>query len=569
VVTYSSYEVHIGTDGDGTRDILEGNLISGNGGGGVAVTNVNQGTTIAGNKIGTDLGGTNAIPNGGDGIYAEGIGTDLVIGTNGDDLSDPLERNLISGNSQNGIQLTAGFSEAVIAGNYIGTNINGTTVVGNGANGVLISDGASDHRIGIAFSYPANLSERNLISGNAQSGVRIEGDGSDRNQISGNYIGTDGSGDAALGNDVGVEIDDQVFFTQIGLGASQFGNVISGNITKGISIGTDCESTAVVANIIGLNAAETTGLGNGSQGIYLTDGAFDSSIFGNTISENGSAGIFMTDTAGSGNAHHANYIYENGGLGIDLAPVGVNPNDPGDVDSGPNDRMNYPEFTYLSTDGNHTLIEGVLDSSAPNQDFDISFMLVKNCDPSGYGEGIEDIFHTIVVRTDASGRGIFFYLLEYYSADYPYLVMTNEYSEFSECKLIENTGSSNPAQLSIADASIAEGDSGSSWMDFEVTLDRTASITVSAYYSILEESAVAGQDYTLSWGTIIFPPGTLQQTITIEVLGDTQTEPDETFQVRLNNAQGAQIEDAFATGTILDDDGGGGYFIFLPIVIRR
>jgi hypothetical protein len=215
------------------------------------------------------------------------------------------------------------------------------------------------------------------------------------------------------------------------------------------------------------------------------------------------------------------------------------------------------------------LIEGILDSSTPNQDFDISFMPVKNCDPSGYGEGIEDIFHTIVVRTDSSGMGIFFYLLEYYSTDYPYLVMTNEYSEFSECKLIENTGSSNPAQLSIADASINEGDSGSSWMDFEVILDRTASITVSAHYSILEGSAVAGQDYTLSWGTIIFPPGTLQQTITIEVLGDTQTEPHETFQVRLNNAQGAQIQDAFATGTILNDDGGGGYSIFLPIVIRR
>jgi hypothetical protein len=212
------------------------------------------------------------------------------------------------------------------------------------------------------------------------------------------------------------------------------------------------------------------------------------------------------------------------------------------------------------------LVGGILDSGTPNRDFDISFILVENCDPSGYGEGIVDEFHTIVLRTDSSGAGVFFYSLEYYSADYPYLVMTNQYSEFSECKLMENTGSTDPAQLSIADASINEGDSGSSWMDFEVTLDRTASITVSVYYSVLSGSAVSGQDYTSSWGTITFPPGTTQKTISLEILGDTQAEPNETFQVHLTNAVGAQIQNEYATGTILDDDGGGGYYIFMPIV---
>ena len=456
----------------------------------------------------------------------------------------------------------------MIAGNYIGTNINGTVAIANGAHGVMLARGAHHNRIGMAFSYPVNTLERNLISGNTESGVRIKENGSDGNQVVGNYIGTDASGNTALGNQYGVKVEDRAAFTQIGGVSPQLGNLISGNTMDGIAIGTLCDTTTIGSNIIGLNALQTTALGNGSHGIYLSGGAFNSNIYQNTIAENGGAGIFMSETAGSGNAHSSNFIYKNDGLGIDLAPAGVNLNDPGDADSGPNDRMNYPEFAYLSTNGNHTLIEGILDSGIPNQDFLVSFILVENCDPSGYGEGIVEVFQTNVIETDSSGVGNFFYLLDYYSTDYPYLVMATQHSEFSECKLIENTGSIVPAQLSIADASRDEGDSGSTWMDFDVTLDRTASIPVSFYYSISSGSAIAGQDYTYSSGTITVPPGTTQQTISVEILGDTQAEPHETFQVGIYNSIGAEIQDAYATGTILDDDGGSGYSIFLPIVIR-
>ncbi len=136
VVTYSSYDVQIGTNGDGTRDHLEGNTISGNILGGVAVTNVNNGTWIAGNKIGTNPGGTAEIANQGDGVYAEGGDAgNLLVGTNGDGTADVNERNIISGNVQDGVHLSSGLRFTMVAGNYIGTDVNGTTAIGNGSTG--------------------------------------------------------------------------------------------------------------------------------------------------------------------------------------------------------------------------------------------------------------------------------------------------------------------------------------------------------------------------------------------------------------------------------------------------
>jgi len=135
------------------------------------------------------------------------------------------------------------------------------------------------------------------------------------------------------------------------------------------------------------------------------------------------------------------------------------------------------------------------------------------------------------------------------------MVMTTGFSEFSECKLIEFDQDPYMAQISIADASVEEGDSGSGWMDFDVTLNRTATITVSVEYGMDDGSAQNGQDYNQSWGMITFPPGTTQQTISAEILGDTIEEPHETFTVTLHTPVGAQIQDSQAIGTILNDDG--------------
>ncbi len=65
-------------------------------------------------------------------------------------------------------------------------------------------------------------------------------------------------------------------------------------------------------------------------------------------------------------------------------------------------------------------------------------------------------------------------------------------------------------------------------------------------------TATAGEDYEAATGTISFAPGDLRKNITVPIRDDLETEPTETFHVRLT---GADLSDLEATGTILDDDG--------------
>ena len=108
--------------------------------------------------------------------------------------------------------------------------------------------------------------------------------------------------------------------------------------------------------------------------------------------------------------------------------------------------------------------------------------------------------------------------------------------------------------LSIADASVDEGDSGSTTLDFTVTLDRAAAATVTVDWATSDGTATAGTDYTAGTGSLTFDAGDSSKTISVTVAGDDVDEPNETFTVTLAVQSGATIEDGTATGTITDDD---------------
>lgn len=110
--------------------------------------------------------------------------------------------------------------------------------------------------------------------------------------------------------------------------------------------------------------------------------------------------------------------------------------------------------------------------------------------------------------------------------------------------------------LSVADTAAAEGDSGTTPFFFTVSLNQPAGPEgVSVDYATADGTAtVADGDYVAKSGTLTFAEGQSALTFTVEVLGDTATEPDEVFYVDLDNPQGAQIARARATGTILNDD---------------
>ena len=125
-----------------------------------------------------------------------------------------------------------------IEGNFIGTNATGTADLGNGGNGIFIDD-ARQNTIGGPLP-----GARNLISGNDARGIYLSGQGADLNTIQGNIIGLDATGGVKLGNAIyGIEIvngDNNV----IGGTAGEARNVISGQGTGGIYLGSGANSTS-------------------------------------------------------------------------------------------------------------------------------------------------------------------------------------------------------------------------------------------------------------------------------------------------------------------------------------
>jgi len=108
--------------------------------------------------------------------------------------------------------------------------------------------------------------------------------------------------------------------------------------------------------------------------------------------------------------------------------------------------------------------------------------------------------------------------------------------------------------ISIAGASVNEGNNGTTPLTFNVSLSNPSSTPVTVEFATAAGSATAGVDYQSNSGTVIFAPGQVQQTIVVNVIGDTRDEPDETLSVSLSNASGGTIGVAQAVGTIIDDD---------------
>ena len=111
-------------------------------------------------------------------------------------------------------------------------------------------------------------------------------------------------------------------------------------------------------------------------------------------------------------------------------------------------------------------------------------------------------------------------------------------------------------QISIADATTMEGNSGTSPLAFTVSLSTPSTGTVNVDFATANGDAVGGLDYVAQSGTLTFAPGTTTQTVTVSIFGDTVGENSETFFVNLSNPVNGAIVDGQGQGTIQDDDGG-------------
>ncbi|MBP7829165.1 MAG: right-handed parallel beta-helix repeat-containing protein [Kiritimatiellae bacterium] len=402
---------------------------------------------IKGNYIGTDASGRYALGNGSHGIHIEHAWDTAVGGTNSG------AGNVISGNGRHGIFLFGVLADdTVIQRNHIGTTALGGLAVSNGWSGIMVS-GAPRVTIG-------GIGAGNVISGNGDNGLSIHGETAHDVVVQGNWIGTTASGQGALGNKYeGVYVDGAPS-NRIGGVSAAMGNVISGNGGNGISItGAEAVSNTVQSNLIGTDEDGEDALPNAFSGLYMNNvrrGLVGGDLLvggGNLISGNGDYGIRMitvSDCVFLGNrigghvvgagfggnqddgllmtgsstnntiggdawtkvniiAHNGgdgialgnntniagiridyNWIFENGGLGIDLGGDGPTPNDGGPVygdgDDGPNGLQNYPTLTNVFVDGANLRIQGLLRSAVTAQ-YKINFYANTQFDPSGYGEG--------------------------------------------------------------------------------------------------------------------------------------------------------------------------------------
>jgi hypothetical protein len=262
----------IGTNGDGTRDREEMNLISGNSANGILIQNGNS-TRVAGNHIGTNLAGTIALPNL-FGIWIQnffGNPTSLhIIGTNSDNQFDNVEGNLISGNGSSGIVVSDGATDIIIAGNIIGLNRNGNAAIPNMGNGIEVFGSVTGVQIGTDGDGVSDGFERNVISGNAYHGVDING--TNTIAVSGNYIGLNRLGTVDRPNGLsGISAapgPGGVGPIQIGGTGARFRNIVSGNTVDGVNVTAD--NVTVQCNFIGTDVGGTVDHGNGSNGVFIS-----------------------------------------------------------------------------------------------------------------------------------------------------------------------------------------------------------------------------------------------------------------------------------------------------------
>lgn len=361
--TVSKYN-RIGGYTEGERNIISGNRVYG----AIYYGNCSL-NNIVGNYIGTDVNGSFSIPN------ATGICVDAASNHN------MIEQNLLSGNVSYGIFIvTTGSYYNTFRANLVGTNSTGTSAIPNDV-GIIIGGGAKYNIIG-----GENPVDRNIFSGNNYSGIEISDNTTDSNQIIGNYIGTDITGNIALGNYYGIAMSSLSSNSLIDR------NIISGNISCGMILTDNTHHNKIIGNSIGIGKDGTTPLGNGATGVVIAFGASHNRLgnigHGNYIANNDSGGVVIMGNNTLYNRISGNSIYDNSIIGIDLLPEGVNSNDAGDADSGPNNLQNYPVITstgYNSFTG-RTFISGTLDTPY-NSENSIEIFKVETSDVFNHGQG--------------------------------------------------------------------------------------------------------------------------------------------------------------------------------------
>ena len=290
-----------------------------------------------------------------------------------------------------------GGSAHTFTGSHIGGNVGGV-VLSPVKDGVIVGPGVHDVKIGDG-DFDSAVGERNIIGGATGRGIVLDGASGTRlparyNTIANNYIGVgwtnSGSGSFVNRGNGGAGIVIAGNNNEVNYNYIEFNGGYGIDFT---SIGATNNST--LENHIGyLDSYTDQGSGN-HGGILFENGAHDNLLNEDEIWFNTGAGIRVVN--GQGNKFFNPALWNNTGLGIDLAAEGVTLNDNDTASQAAdyaNRGLNFPIIT--NAQGGHFFgtVDGTL-TTAPGT-YEIQLHLSSTCDSSGYGEAEFELGATTV-----------------------------------------------------------------------------------------------------------------------------------------------------------------------------
>lgn len=298
----------------------------------------------------------------------------------------PAARNVISGNTGSGVFINgAGASNNVVQGNFLGTDLPGTTARANSQFAIDIYSGGT------------------LIGGSVAGAGNVMSGGVE--------IMLPANNTTIKGNRFGLSFNDTVIGFGVGGIIANSGTVVIGGTTavernvilSSIGIHNSATNVTITGNYLGTDSTGTVQLGGGGIGINTSNTRVGGVAAGegNLICGGG-----VIVQSGTNCPIRCNRIFGSSGLGIDLGGVsGVTSNDVADVDTGPNNLQNFPELTNAVANVGNIVVQGRLNSQV-NTVFQLDFFLNETPDPSGFGEG-EHYLGSTNVTTDGSGNASF------------------------------------------------------------------------------------------------------------------------------------------------------------------
>ncbi|HEY1429432.1 MAG TPA: right-handed parallel beta-helix repeat-containing protein [Candidatus Tumulicola sp.] len=249
-----------------------GNVSAGNTKNGIEVAGTAAGF-ITFNTFGGLLAFKGAAPNGNDGLLITSTGGDQTVRTN-----------VLSGNMNNGLEIGGDASGVTVGPNIVGLSTNGTSLLPNGGDGLLV-DGTA-HKITIGDYYHSVIPQ-NTFSGNYGYGLDII-QGAHDNQVFNSYFGTNVLATAAMPNRKGgIFIGKYATRNYVG-GASTDSkqprrNLVSGNTGNGITLGNGSSYSSIIDNWIGLDRKGGS-LPNSGKPIVVKPNSVHNKIRGNITS---------------------------------------------------------------------------------------------------------------------------------------------------------------------------------------------------------------------------------------------------------------------------------------------